>query len=178
MKSLSVIAAVAADLLTKKELNIPVSVPTSKDQSANTWKLGNSSLSCGLKEIQGFSTGIGIDGSNDTEFEKRLALLTYWSANQSKFTGEKWGQVTCEGRTWGPIGVGRYLNQFLWPKQNYLHSSNEKWITRFEKFVKEHDLGTYLRTGSFPNPNWHKGDIECAVWVWNGKHPDMSKFFN
>lgn len=154
---------------------IPMEVPTSKDPNARDWKLATSSLSCGLNELQGFSSGIGIN-DNEKDFEKKLALLCYWSANPGQFTKDKWSQVTVNGPTWGPIGVGRYLRQFLFKNQNYLHSSNEKWITRFENFVKENNLGAYHRTGSFANPNWHKGNIECAVWVWNGNYPDLSKF--
>lgn len=156
--------------------SIPSMIPTSKDTSSRDWKIASSSLSCGLRELQGWSSGIGING-NSEDFEKKLALLCYWSQpnNQTFLQGEKWYTKGVEGPTWGPIGVPRCLWQFLQAGQNYMHSSEKSWIDRFEKFVTENDLGSYQRTGSFRNPNYKGAQIEVAVWVWNGKHPDMSK---
>jgi len=158
--------------LAKKIQNdsIPHLVPTSKDPMSRDWKIGQSNLSCGLKEIQGWSSGIGIN-NNDQNFEKNLTLLLYWSANQDKFKGEKWDNVSMDGKTLGPIGVGRYLFQFLAKNFNYMFSSEDKWIDRFEAFVKTHDLGQFSRTDTFINNVYCNNKIQAAVWKWNGNVP-------
>jgi hypothetical protein len=144
-------------------------VPTSDNVMESKWKIGSSSLSCGLIELQGWSSGIGIASNND--FEKKLTQLLFWSVYQSKFKGKLWGTKYIEGEPLGPIHVPRRLSQFLHPRQNYLHSSEKAWIDRFEKFVKDNDLGTYTRTATLENPNYHKHAIEVAVWTWNGNLP-------
>jgi hypothetical protein len=149
-------------------------LPTSKVPTESAWKLATPLINCGIKEFQGWSQGVGIcDNSN---LEEKLFLLTYFSAHQDKFTGEKWGSVALQGDRVAPIGVGRNLFQFMHKGQNYGMASQIKWLDRFEAFVKKYNLGAYHRMPPFANPNWSQGLISMAVWVWNGEHPPVSEF--
>ncbi len=149
-------------------------LPTSNNPLESAWKIATPLINCGIRELQGWSQGVGIcDNSN---LEEKLFLLTYFSKNRNKFTGEQWGVKALNGDRVAPIGVSRSLYQFLDPNQNYGMASQVAWVDRFEAFVKKHNLGDFHRTPGFKNPNWHQGQICMAVWVWNGNHPNVSDF--
>jgi hypothetical protein len=149
-------------------------LPTSNKPNEVAWKIATPTISCGIHQLQGWSAGVGIHGNDN--LEEKLFLLTYFSANQKKFTGEIWSTHNMPGLVIAPIAVSGNLWQFLRPKQNYLISSQLKWVDRFEAFLKKYDLGELHRTEGFSNPNWHEGKICCAIWVWNGKHPAPADF--
>lgn len=166
----------------KKELNQVllssiVELPTGDGNPAKSnWKIANSMMSCGLKELQGWSGGYNI--TNNENFEDKLFLLTYFSANLSKFTGKKWIHKSLAGEGIANIGVPRILLQFMSDGQNYFVSAESKWMDRLDTCIKTHGLGIFRRTDSFVNPNYLKHEIQVGVWTWNGAHPALAAFPN
>ena len=161
--------------LTQVLLSSITELPTGEgNPTSNSWKLANSMMSCGLKEFQGWSGGFNI--VNNANFEDKMFLLTYFSANQNKFTGKRWIIRQLQGEGIASIGVTRCLNQFLQAGQNYFVSAEAKWMDRFDTCIQTHGLGVFRRTESFINPNYLKHKIQVGVWTWNGAHPALVAF--
>jgi hypothetical protein len=149
-------------------------LPTSFIPTEIAWKITTPMISCGLRQLQGWSSGVGISGNEN--LEEKIFLLTYFSKHRAKYTGEKWMYKSAPGLQIAPIGVGGNFWQFLDPNQNYVVSSNVDWVDRLERCIAKYDLGNFTRTNGFKNPNWHKGNICVAVWTWNGNTPPASDF--
>lgn len=170
---------------------------TSKGVSLPPINMSASPLSCGLRFIQNWSEGIGIHYNHKQadNFERAMTTLIYfskkrneltrdWSKSLDKHTVPGLADALWDAKDMGQdgwvarIGVTNNKFQFLAPGQNNLISSKKHWVERFEKFVKDNDLGAFTKTEAFKNPNYGGSEnyIQVAVWTWNGKlpskHPD------
>jgi hypothetical protein len=151
---------------------IKVSNPTGlRDGTPGNWVIASTPLSCGLRVLEGWSEGVGIP-SNDKSFEEKFYALLKCSKGQSEYIGT----VNVEGKAMAPIGVGRFRLAVLRENDNYVLSSNEKWVDRFGKFVEKYDLGKFTRTHGAKNVRWHKDPICVAHWTWNGNVPPEKDF--
>lgn len=168
----------------KKEMNQVllssiVELPTGNgDPEINNWKIATSVLSCGLLEFQGWSSGHNLQSTeNNAKFEERMFLMTYFcSIRLHYFNGPQWHRKVLQGQSVANIGVQREIKQFFVPKQNYLTSSEDYWMTRLAKFINDFDLGEFRRTPEFLNPNYQQHKIQVGVWTFNGNHPPLSAF--
>jgi hypothetical protein len=164
-------------------VKIKVDVPTTK--ASGGWLICNSPLGCGTRILQGWSSGIGIVDNND--FERKLTKLLHWSnmyllpegawqapqfANVDAAT--LWNHETLPGTLEAPIGVARAKHQFLKLNQTYTLSSLKEWIERFEKFVKDHDLGNFSKSHEWINHNYKGKPNITALWTWNGNLPKLA----
>jgi hypothetical protein len=141
------------------------------DGTPGNWIIASTPLSCGLRVLEGWSEGVGIP-RNASNFENRFYALLKLSASRNT----KWGTKQVTGAAMAPIGVGRFRLEFLEKNDNYVLSSNEKWIDRFSEFVKKYDLGSFSRTHGAKNLRWHKDPICVAHWTWNGNVPSDKDF--
>jgi hypothetical protein len=163
---------------------IKVDVPTVASRDESGWAILNSSLGCGTRVLQGWSEGIGLDeAGNKALFEQRFYKLLAWSAHlplkvrdtdytgnlKSKYQG--YWNIASKGNTEAPIGIALCRHQFLNPNQTYTISSLVPWIDRFEKYVKDNDLGEFSRSHEWSNINYRQKPNVTALWTWNGRVP-------
>jgi hypothetical protein len=132
------------------------------------WRILNTDLGCGSRVLQGWSSGIGIAGNEN--FEEKLFHLLYLSKNQNHVK-DKWSMHGTGISLQSPIGVSYNLWQFLENGRTYTLNSKEKWVDRFEAFVKKHNLGDFSRGHAWHNPSWNEGKNVTCTWTWNGNVP-------
>lgn len=166
------VAEATVDLSSYPKLPTGAGSQTSRDE----WNLSNTVLGCGLLNLQGWSTGIGI--GNNSNLEDKLFIWSYYSAeaNQSKYPHDKWGSKALDGSLEAPISVSRRRYQFLSDRFGMVFASNIEWVKRLDAFVKEHGLGDISYTHTFKNKQYGMHEDAVGLWNWNGKHPDPAKF--
>jgi hypothetical protein len=148
--------------------NVQYDTPTVK--SGQGWLICNSSLGCGSRVLQGWSSGIGIASSNKQEFEKKFFHLLYLSKNQDKCT-TKWGYLYKDRQVEAPISVSMGRYQFLEEGTTYTFSSTSDWIERFVAFIQKYDLGTVSVGHKWINKHYMDKENQTGTWTWNGKLP-------
>lgn len=147
-----------------------IDTPTVKYRDKTGWIICNTSLGCGSRILQGWSSGIGVDASNQKLFERKLFELAYLSIN-TQYVTDHWYSYGTGHSVEAPIGVSMHRYQFLESGRSYTINSTSDWITRFETFVTKHALGVFTKSHEWKNPDYHKGNNVTALWTWNGSVP-------
>lgn len=155
------------------------------------WFIDTTALGCGLVTFVGWSSGVGIDAEHNQKcFEQDMFKLLFWSsrtrydwdciypedypgkknASNVAYTDKKYADAT-----FTKVSVALKNFNFLPKTHTILLSSKVEWIERFQKFVKDHDLGEFTISHIFVNKYWRQNELLNATWTWNGKVPDPKK---
>jgi hypothetical protein len=144
--------------------------PTSRYRDKTGWLICNTSLGCGSRVLQGWSSGIGIAADNKADFERKLFELLYLSNNQ-KYAKDKWTSTNLGRSVEAPISVSMFRYQFLTKGSTYTMNSTKDWVERFEAFINKHNLGTFSKSHEWVNAHYNNAANITAVWTWNGAVP-------